>query len=623
MRGRWLLLALLLLAAALRFHRIDAQSFWNDEGNSARLSERSLALIIEGTASDVHPPLYYLLLRGWRELAGASEFSLRALSAFAGILAVAATAALARRWQRRPAAAAATTLFMALSPPLVYYSQEARMYELLALLAALATLLLVALLPHLRGGQPATARRTALPAALYLLAVAAGLYTHYFFPAVLAVHGLVVAVSLDRRHWRGAVAWAALAALAVLLYLPWLPIFLRQTGGRPGDELSLVAFGGEVIRWLALGPAAAAARWAVPLVLVGAVLALLPWPATERRSARRAWLALAGVLLPLLLMWLVQATRPAFYKFLVVAVPFLALLWGQGAARLAALPGRGRLLALALVVAFVGGSGLALANLYTNPAYARADYRGMAARIATAGRPNAGIILNAANQWEVFTYYHRDGAPVYPIPRGAPDPDAIAAELAEIAGRHDHLYAIFWGEAERDPERLVERWLDAHAYKATDEWVGDVRFVVYAVPGEAAMEMETPAGATFGEQITLLGYTLRGEQRAPGDIIEVTLFWEAAQPLAERYKVFLHLVEDAGVPVAQRDSEPGGGLALTTTWQPGETVIDNHGVLVPPGTAPGEYRLLLGLYPFADPARRLPLAGGEDSYLLATITVRE
>jgi mannosyltransferase len=363
MRRRWLLLALLLLAAALRFHRIEVQSFWNDEGNSARLSERSLTLIVEGTASDVHPPLYYLLLRGWRELAGDSEFGLRAFSAFAGILAVAATGALARRWWRGPPATAATTLFAALSPPLVYYSQEARMYELLALLAALSTLLLVALLPLLRGGKPTTPRRRALVAAFYLLSVAAGLYTHYFFPAVLAVHALIAAVSLGPRHRRAIVAWAALPVLALVLYLPWLPIFLRQTGGRPGNELGLLAFGGEALRWLALGATASdgSARWAAPLILGGALLALLPWPVADRRPQRFAWLALAGVLLPLLLMWLVQATRPAFYKFLVAVVPFLALLWGQGVARLALVPGRARPLALALGLALVavqvGGSG--------------------------------------------------------------------------------------------------------------------------------------------------------------------------------------------------------------------------------------------------------------------------
>jgi predicted membrane-bound mannosyltransferase len=57
----WVKLAVilvLLLATGLRFYGLDAQSFWNDEGNSARLSERSIPLIIEGTASDIHPPLY-------------------------------------------------------------------------------------------------------------------------------------------------------------------------------------------------------------------------------------------------------------------------------------------------------------------------------------------------------------------------------------------------------------------------------------------------------------------------------------------------------------------------------------------------------------------------------------
>lgn len=627
MKGRWLLVGLLLLAAALRFHRLGVQSFWNDEGNSARLSERSLALIVEGTASDVHPPLYYVLLRGWRELAGDSEFGLRAFSAFAGILTVAATVALARRWWRAPEATAGATLFVAISPPLIYYSQEARMYELLALLAALSTLLLMALLPALGKAGQARAGRTAALALLYLLVVAAGLYTHYIFPAVLALHGLIALAFFWSIGWKPFVRWAAVAALAVALYLPWVPIFLRQTGGRPGNEIGLLAFAEETVRWLMMGPAAGerVAQWVLPGIVLAATLAL--WPGRARAWPRRGGMALAGVLLPILLIWLVQATRPAFYKFLVVAVPFLALLWGGGLALLLqGMRGRWRLpsvlLALALVSLLVGGSGLALARFYYEPAYARADYRAMAGRIATADHPDAGIILNAANQWEVFTYYHREGAPVYPIPRGLPDAAAIAAELETIAAGHERLYAIFWGEAERDPERLVERWLDANAFKATDEWVSDVRFVVYAVPQEPAATLETTAGVQLGDAITLLGYTLRGEEIAPGDIVQVTLFWETAQVLPERYKVFLHLVDEAGVPVAQRDSEPGGGLALTTTWLPGEEVVDNHGVLVPLGLAPGEYRLLLGLYELAEPGRRLPLPSGDDDYLLATVTVR-
>ena len=72
------------LAAALRFHRLGAQSFWNDEGNSARLSERSLAAILEGTASDIHPPLYFWLLHLWNAVAGMAPTSAPALLAFTG-----------------------------------------------------------------------------------------------------------------------------------------------------------------------------------------------------------------------------------------------------------------------------------------------------------------------------------------------------------------------------------------------------------------------------------------------------------------------------------------------------------------------------------------------------------
>jgi hypothetical protein len=131
-----LAVALLWLATWLRFHHLGAQSFWNDEGNSARLSERTLQLIIEGTASDIHPPLYYLLLRGWRELLGDSEFALRALSAFAGLLVVPLALAGNRQLSivnRQLSMSLLVGLITAVSPPLIYYSQEARMYALLGL----------------------------------------------------------------------------------------------------------------------------------------------------------------------------------------------------------------------------------------------------------------------------------------------------------------------------------------------------------------------------------------------------------------------------------------------------------------------------------------------------------
>ncbi len=635
-RRRFLLLAILLLATGLRFYRLDAQSFWNDEGNSARLSERAIPLIIEGTASDIHPPLYYLILRGWRELVGETEFGLRSFSAFAGILTAAVTFALGKELEVRarargksaPLALALTSSFLtAVSPPLIYYSQETRMYALLALWAVLLTWLLLR-------WQACVVRRASSVrwAVVYVVVAAAGLYTHYFFPAILLFHNFIILVWLIRNGRRSPAhpltrsplfRWALMMFATFLLYLPWLPIFIRQAGGRPGARPLFGAFLLDGARWLSFGATIDVETAVIPLIAaVFLVMAgmLFHW--------RRLGTAIFGFVVPVLFMYAAGTAQPEFFKFMLTAVPFWSLIAAAGLERLKIKDIRLRRLQSSIfilsIIILLVGNGSSLVNLYNNPAYARADYRGMAARIAAENPPNAGIILDAPNQWEVFTYYHRDGAPVYPLPMGRPDPVRLDAELTAIADQHGRLYAIFWGEAQRDPERLVERWLDEHAFKATDEWVGDVRFVTYAVPEKPATKMEMAVALPIGDAITLNGFTLSATALSPGDILQITLFWETAVPLDERYKIFLHLVNENGELIAQRDSEPGGGLNLTTNWPPGETMIDNHGILVPANAPKGSYQLLLGLYPLSDPNGRLPIqtnAGVINAYPLALISV--
>jgi hypothetical protein len=281
---------------------------------------------------------------------------------------------------------------------------------------------------------------------------------------------------------------------------------------------------------------------------------------------------------------------------------------------------------LGLLVVVVA-NGRSLQNLYFSPAYARVDYRAMAQRIAREAHPNAGIILDAPNQWEVFTYYHREGAPVYPLPRGTvAERETLEPELARIAADHRRIYALFWGEDQRDPQRIVESWLDAHAFKATDEWVGDVRFVTYAVPSAGTGVMETAVSDVhFGDSITLLGYTIPQMTLQAGDIVEVTLFWQTAVALDQRYKLFLHLLDADGQLVSQRDSEPGGGLNPTDSWPVGEPIRDNYGLLLPATLPPGRYQLVAGLYEQSAAAPRLPLtapSGANDAFLLAEIVVR-
>jgi mannosyltransferase len=143
--------------------------------------------------------------------------------------------------------------------------------------------------------------------------------------------------------------------------------------------------------------------------------------------------------------------------------------------------------------------------------------------------------------------------------------------------------------------------------------------VRYAAPAE--LPIAIAADAHFGESIVLDSYALSADSLHPGDVLQVRFDWQTSAPLTTRYKVFLQLLNADGTLVAQRDSEPGGGLALTTGWTPGQQVQDRHALLLPADLPPGAYTLIAGLYDLNDSSARLPVKGG--TYLsLATITVK-
>jgi hypothetical protein len=119
--------------------------------------------------------------------------------------------------------------------------------------------------------------------------------------------------------------------------------------------------------------------------------------------------------------------------------------------------------------------------------------------------------------------------------------------------------------------------------------------------------------ANFGEAIYLHGYALAGDSFASGDILPVTLFWDARAPISELYKVTVQLLDDAaGSLVAQHDGEPVGGFTPTTIWQPGQAVIDRHGIPLPADLSPGDYTLVIAVY-HAATGERLPVTADGDS----------
>jgi hypothetical protein len=274
-----------------------------------------------------------------------------------------------------------------------------------------------------------------------------------------------------------------------------------------------------------------------------------------------------------------------------------------------------------LALAVCAASAQSLVGLYTDETFFRDDYRGAVAYIEATAAPQDAIVINAPAQIETVDYYYQGDLSEYPLPKERPLNEARTERaLQEIIAQHRRIYGIFWATRESDPQGFVEGWLDRRCYKAMDSWFGNIRLVVYAVPQESAKGIQERTDHLLGGKVRLRGYTLLTPQPESGEIVQLSLFWEALMPLEARYKVFLHLVDKRGNIVAQRDTEPGGGRRLTTDWEVGEVITDNHGILIPAGTVPGVHQLRAGLYDLAD-GTRLPLQGGETAVDLGRISV--
>jgi hypothetical protein len=74
----------------------------------------------------------------------------------------------------------------------------------------------------------------------------------------------------------------------------------------------------------------------------------------------------------------------------------------------------------------------------------------------------------------------------------------------------------------------------------------------------------------------------------------VTLFWQAGEAIEHDYTAYVHLLDESGQLVAQLDRPPDG--YPTTDWRPGEVIIDNYVIPLPPERPPGLYTLTTGFY---------------------------
>jgi len=197
------------------------QSVWFDEAYSILLAKHSVGDLIHLTSLDTHPPLYYLLLKGWAGLFGWSELALRTLSVLSMSGALAIGGLLVRKMFGVRSAIATVTL-LAFSPLLLRYGFEIRMYSLASLIGVSATYCLYSAFKSEK-------TRTKWLVG-YGLLVAVGMFTLYYLALLWLAHAVWLLVIAVRHKWRVIKLMPYLYAYAgaLALFLPWLPSFMEQ-----------------------------------------------------------------------------------------------------------------------------------------------------------------------------------------------------------------------------------------------------------------------------------------------------------------------------------------------------------------------------------------------------------
>jgi mannosyltransferase len=289
-RIRVLLLALVGIAAMLRFGTLARKGLWGDEISTVSIVKLGYPDLLHSVARlESTPPLYYSLAWLWAKLFGAGTFALRSLPALLGVATVPLTYLAARQFVSRRTATMAAGL-IAVNPLLVWYSQDARSYALLVFLTALG-LWCFGRAVH----DPRTGRLAA-----WALVSSAALATHYFAVFLVLPQAFVLLRASRRPR-----ALAPALVIVCLTGAALLPLALHQASFGHADWISHNSLIGRV----AVLPGLFTAGFDAPstaYIVAGGLLALAAAYIATRRStdrdrsgaARFAGLGLAAVAVP-------------------------------------------------------------------------------------------------------------------------------------------------------------------------------------------------------------------------------------------------------------------------------------------------------------------------------------
>ena len=178
------------------------------------------------------------------------------------------------------------------------------------------------------------------------------------------------------------------------------------------------------------------------------------------------------------------------------------------------------------------------------------------------------------------------------------------------------IYAFPSEQIER-AEQVAALWPDATVETITDPF-DQILLMNVLVDADTALKLPLPyttivsATASFSEAPTLQG------MQADDPDKQVTLLWRAEQPMWRDLTSFLHLIDRDGRRVGQIDKLPGNGSYPTTSWTPGERVLDRyHPTILDHCAGQEPLRVQVGWYEIADDHTARPRSDGPGTSALA------
>lgn len=628
----------LALAGFIRFWRLDYHSFWFDEIVSLDWASNPPSEIWDigfHLVREKHPPGYYLTLHFWQQMLAPfgleqSDIALRALGSLLGVVTVLGVLLLAIRLSGR-ATGLLAALFVALSPALVWYSQELRMFQPAATAILWATYFLVTALS--KTDAPSRATTSPIPHSPFrilhwiglILALTYALYSYLFAAFFLPGLGLSLLL-LAWKRWRLLAEGVISLGLAGLLFLPLARnAWLINDSESPRMD-AYADFGVNLWRQMQVFTVWRVdwAGWLVTGSLIffaGLIVAGFLLRGKEAKPV--GLLLLLWTLPPLLIAGLLQATNANIFKedrYYLFLAPFV--LWagargivalshwqgwaGWGSGALAA-----GLLAAALPVLWTPGM---LREDWRAAAVYVADYQAQSPGLSAGGVAHANYLYPAV-EWYLYQHTPRESLPVYGLFGGPLTPDQMETVIGPpLHGIETALGAQtvwLWQShlAGVDDQLLVEEWLSQHYPLITEQFPAGVALKGYALHTRYPALLELGENAIYPGQEIAPGIELTAcevmtpqvaaldeRMHPPSGWVHIRLWLQATGAVSQDYTLAARLVGEDGV-WGEMLARPNSALERfpTSSWLVGEWMRVEVDVNLNPATPPGQYEIVVGM----------------------------